>query len=105
MSTLQCSSGTTRGVFHLPWAVSLPSCAAPLDYVLTQLQLQLKWFRKGDVFRLPFRHAPFYLTSALCQPECRHWWHRKGDVFHLLLTMALVLDDRWAAFSRYNVIE
>ncbi|KAI7840831.1 hypothetical protein COHA_005477 [Chlorella ohadii] len=24
----------------------------------------------------------------------RHWWHRKGDVFHLLLTMALVLDDR-----------
>jgi hypothetical protein len=26
----------------------------------------------------------------------RHFWHRKGDVFHLLLNMALVLDDRWA---------
>ncbi|PSC70169.1 kinase-like superfamily isoform A [Micractinium conductrix] len=24
----------------------------------------------------------------------RHWWHRKADVFHLLLTVALVLDNR-----------
>ena len=24
----------------------------------------------------------------------RHFWQRKGDVFHLLLNMALVLDDR-----------
>jgi uncharacterized protein YdaU (DUF1376 family) len=27
----------------------------------------------------------------------RHFWHRKGDVFHLLLNLALVLDNRWAA--------
>ncbi len=24
----------------------------------------------------------------------RHFWHRKGDVFHLLLNLALVLDNR-----------
>ena len=28
---------------------------------------------------------------------CRHFWHRKGDVFHLLLNIALVLDDRCGA--------
>jgi hypothetical protein len=30
----------------------------------------------------------------------RRWWHRKGDIFHLLLTIALVLDDRWAGLVR-----
>jgi hypothetical protein len=27
-------------------------------------------------------------------PPCRHFWHRKGDVFHLLLGIALALDNR-----------
>lgn len=29
--------------------------------------------------------------------QCRRFWQHKGDVFHLLLGMAIVLDDRWAA--------
>ena len=27
----------------------------------------------------------------------RRFWHRKGDVFHLLLSLAISLDDRCAA--------
>jgi hypothetical protein len=33
------------------------------------------------------------LPPFLCN-VCRRFWQRKGDVFHLLLGMALVLDDR-----------
>lgn len=40
----------------------------------------------------------FTLLSDKTQPRnpqnLRRWWHRKGDIFHLLLTLALVLDDR-----------
>ena len=47
----------------------------------------------------------FVLCCASCFPLpmfrpwrwCRHFWHRKGDVFHLLLNIALVLDDRCGA--------
>ena len=27
-------------------------------------------------------------------PPSRNFWRRKGDVFHLLLSLAIVLDDR-----------
>jgi hypothetical protein len=39
----------------------------------------------------PPPHLPFL--------PCRHFWQRKGDVFHLLLNMAIVLDDRCGAIA------
>lgn len=38
-------------------------------------------------------------TPACPWAADRHWWHRKGDVFHLLMTVALVLDDRWVQWG------
>ena len=45
------------------------------------------------IIHLPSPPTPPPLPPFLCN-VCRRFWQRKGDVFHLLLGMALVLDDR-----------
>lgn len=43
-------------------------------------------------FCRPVHSAP--PDGTACPKSCRSWWYRKMDIFHLLLTMALALDDR-----------
>lgn len=67
-ATAGCLAAGTQAATGMPLGCcSLPPCSLPLTPLL---------------------------ASALARS--RRFWQRKGDVFHLLLNMALVLDDRWA---------
>jgi hypothetical protein len=48
--------------------------------------------------------APSTPTSNIIEILYRHYWRRKGDVFHLLLSLAIALDDRlWPKEDKEDV--
>lgn len=65
--------------------------AASLHQVEPEAALQQE---KGSLQPVKDSHMSRKQTMSPIEAMYRHFWRHKGDVFHLLLNLALVLDDR-----------